>query len=64
MCLKYAKNGVTNINQSLLTYTQIKHALLAEMAFNKLFIMEQSIAIYKLQARFIFVYNRVFCNRL
>ena len=41
-CIKY--------NSKFFNFTQIKHALFAEMAFNKLFTIKQCIIIYKLQA--------------
>ena len=46
---KILKKRCINYNSKFTNFSQIKHALFAEMAFNKLFIMKQCIIIYKLK---------------
>ena len=50
---KICKKRCIKYNSKFTNFIQIKYALFAEMAFNKLFIMKQSTIIHKLQARFI-----------
>ena len=57
---KICKKRCIKYNSKFTNFTQVRHALFADIAFDKFFTMKQCIIIYKLQARFIRLKLRIF----